>query len=817
MAEETTKILEIKVDTSMAIKEIVEYRKKIEELKEAEKSLSEQYKKKEIDEQTYRVEMEKTKIKTREYTNIIRVLSKEVNNNIKVDRNKVGSLKGLRAELSNLTKQYDELSREERENAQGKEILDKINKVTIELKEAEMATQRYYRNVGNYASAWNGLGISIQQVARELPSLTMGFNTFFLAISNNLPILVDELTRARKEYAALIKEGKAATPVWKQVVSSIFSWQTAMVAGITILSMYGKEIMNWVGSLFSANKAIGESVTEFEDFRKAVGESSGEQIASIHKLSAEWVSLGSNMNEQKKFIEANKDEFQKLGVNITSVLDAENALVTNKDKFIESVILRAKAAAAMDMAAEEYKKGIQKMMEADAMADTITTTINVGNQYQANWISDTRENEKKKKAKAEAAAIMEQGNAMIKQATEFSNEAGKIIDSAGIKGAENAKKIAKATIDTAKIEIDAVRAMEDAIIQLIKDSNDKKRRELEVSYEREIEDLKKRLEKEKNLTENARAAITATITAKEEAKRNALLEFDKKLSEDEFKAEYERQLKLAQVRLAAQESNSVEELELKKSILKMQYEEELRLYADNEEMKLALKEKYNADNAALDKAFNDHKKEEEQKLADEEVAIQQEKLRAMSDVTGSLVDLIEAVGESNKAAAVASKILALAQIAIDTGAAISSGIAQAAKAGPFPANLAAIATTVATVIANMATALKYIKGAKFATGGDVTGAGTGTSDSIPAMLSNGESVMTARATSMFAPILSAFNQAGGGVPIHGQQTGNQAMGEDMLAKAFAKGVANMPNPVVSVEEINTVSKRVEAIENLNKI
>ena len=116
----------------------------------------------------------------------------------------------------------------------------------------------------------------------------------------------------------------------------------------------------------------------------------------------------------------------------------------------------------------------------------------------------------------------------------------------------------------------------------------------------------------------------------------------------------------------------------------------------------------------------------------------------------------------------------------------------------------------------MSTATKSIKSAKFASGGLVTGPGTGTSDSIPARLSNGESVMTARATEMFAPILSSFNMMGGGVPINVTQTSNQALGEDMLARAVAKGVSEI-RPVVSVEEINTVSNRVEVLENLGSV
>ena len=113
--------------------------------------------------------------------------------------------------------------------------------------------------------------------------------------------------------------------------------------------------------------------------------------------------------------------------------------------------------------------------------------------------------------------------------------------------------------------------------------------------------------------------------------------------------------------------------------------------------------------------------------------------------------------------------------------------------------------------------MKSVKSAKFAHGGLVQGPGTGTSDSIPAQLSNGESVLTANATSMFAPMLSAFNQMGGGVPISVSQSSNQSMGEDMLAKAVAKGMSALPAPVVSVQEISSVSNRVKVLENMGSV
>lgn len=130
------------------------------------------------------------------------------------------------------------------------------------------------------------------------------------------------------------------------------------------------------------------------------------------------------------------------------------------------------------------------------------------------------------------------------------------------------------------------------------------------------------------------------------------------------------------------------------------------------------------------------------------------------------------------------------------------------------AGVASAAAKLALIKAAFAAAKAAVKG--FSTGGYVQGSGTGTSDSIPARLSNGESVMTAKATSMFSPILSAFNQLGGGVPIV-VNNGGSNIGMDMLAAAVARGYQMAPQPVVSVEEINRTQRRVQTIENIGRI
>ena len=444
----------------------------------------------------------------------------------------------------------------------------------------------------------------------------------------------------------------------------------------------------------------------------------------------------------------------------------------------------------------------------------------------------------------------------------------------------NAQKTeAKEAVRTAKErkdkEIEAYREAQDILLSLIKDNSERQRQQLKVSYEREIEDLKRKLTDEKNLTLKAKDNIREAIKLKEQQRQREL----QKLSNEQYQTEIEKRQRLIETQLDAIKSGSEQEYQLQMQKLVTQRELELSELELTEQMKVAIRAKYNKQlddlvnqrnayllskeqeairirfeteiatlrnneteilkvkveqrKTELDtlqqmegekiEAFNLRKLEAEnayldakQELTNKEVEIEQAKYEAVAQITGGLISLTEQLGESNEGLAKFSKVLALGEIAVNTGKAIAAGVAQA-QSVPFPGNIAAIATTVATILANIATAIKTVKSAKFATGGLVTGSGTGTSDSIPAQLSNGESVMTARTTELFAPILSSFNQMGGGVPINITASSNQTMGEDMLARAVAKGVQMMPNPVVSVTEINTVGKRVEVLENLGSL
>ena len=166
------------------------------------------------------------------------------------------SLIQLRETLKSLTKQFDALGEAKQKSAKGVQLQKEIDGLNKKILELEMSTGRFGRNVGNYASGFSPLNFQVQQLTRELPSLTMSLQQFSLAISNNLPMFADELQRAAAANANLRKEGHATIPVWRQVLSSLGSWQTMLVVGITLLTAYGKEIGQWVKELFKGSQSL---------------------------------------------------------------------------------------------------------------------------------------------------------------------------------------------------------------------------------------------------------------------------------------------------------------------------------------------------------------------------------------------------------------------------------------------------------------------------------------------------------------------------------------------------------------------------------
>lgn len=288
-----------------------------------------------------------------------------------------GSITALRKQLILLIKDYDDLGRIRRGGDAGKALLTQISNVQKELNAAEQASGRFQRNVGNYASAFNGLGFSVQQVARELPSLAISANTFFLAISNNLPILVDEIAKAKKEYAAFKaelaagnKDVKAVAPVWQQLTKSLISWQTALVVGLTLFSVYGKDVIKWINTLFRSSDAVDGMIVRMQNLSKVMKDGAKQSAAERVELDILYKATQDHTRSLKERNDA-ADELQRKYPQYFGNLSNEAILAGNAatayQSLTDNILKAAQARSAMKIIEDNYNKiyQLQKAINAD--------------------------------------------------------------------------------------------------------------------------------------------------------------------------------------------------------------------------------------------------------------------------------------------------------------------------------------------------------------------------------------------------------------------------------------------------------------------
>lgn len=304
--------------------------------------------------------------------------------------------------------------------------------------------------IAKTAMGYNGLNMSMQQIVRELPAASMGLNMFFLAISNNLPVAADAIKRARLENDALKASGASTVPVWKQLMSSIVSWQSLMIVGITVASMYGKEIFQAFSKGSEAAERAKEDTKKFND---AFSQSVADPLVKVNQLAERWNKLGDNLEEKKKFVDANKDAFRDLGVEVNNVKDAENLLVDNVDAFRQAMIAKAMSVAAMQIATEKYQEYFKKMREAEKMTvagptflDKVGSAIMQGAQADAipGTAIDRKElspkavlEQKVNNAKTVADNIKKEGDALISESSKQNDLYEDFLEKAGIKRYEN--------------------------------------------------------------------------------------------------------------------------------------------------------------------------------------------------------------------------------------------------------------------------------------------------------------------------------------------------------------------------------------------
>lgn len=725
----TTKILEVVVDNNKAVTAISEYNRLIDEQKAKQKALTDEYKAGNKSQADYYKEMAQSKEITKTYTRQVQELSKEIQNNIKADTEQKGSLRALRAELSNVTKQYDALSEADRRSADGLKLKAKIEDITSQLKNSEQETGRFYRNVGNYANgfveAFTRMGGSMGKMQGPMNLVKNGFT----AISAT----------------PLIAILGALVTIIQKVVQNLKSSEVTMNAVTTALAP-----LNAGSRLF-----------------QKVMQALGNGLAKVVTKMTEWADKLGLINE------AMKNEQQLVKDNIALQLREREVARQNADSQLKVSQLRAQAADKIKYSAQERIELLkQAMNEEEAIARREMEIAQERYRIQSEQAKLAENSVEENEALTESYVAMREAEqsyydktrelqAQIVEATNQIRSEQKAANAERIKGAENElKAMAKANgMTTEQLE-----------------------KELDIR-QREVEARLKLVEE------------------------GSLAEYH--LRQEQLQAQLDADLQ----RLASEEGTD--------NLIKLRREQFLQdmaaldaewydaAQAEADAMVNEVLEGIWAEEEARREAFEEMKRQELEKQQ-----LAQDTALAFGDVAGSIAGMLQAFGEENKELARLSKVIALAQIAIETGVATAKGIS-AAMSVPFPANLGAIATTIATIISGMSSAISTVKGAKFASGGYVSGPGTATSDSIPAMLSNGESVINARSTAMFGPLLSGLNQAGGGIAFNPAQGGARE-GFEYLAAAVASGMKHAKLSV-AVDEVKRVEDRVDHINEVSTI
>lgn len=1012
----TTKILEIQVNYEEALTKIAQYKIEIDKIKAKQKELKEQLKENKITELEYQRSMESSRQLIGQYSNAVSVLTRNISNQLKIEKEEQGSIIQLRAKLSNLTAEYDRLSKAERESAKGTELKDKINSVTTELKGLEYATQRYYRNVGNYpqtmASLGNQLDIYVAQLVKMKEAHQEGSEEFknleskaealreTLASAStengkNLDDLADRISSLGMGFNAwmeILEKAGLKNEECERTLSQMMIVITSVATAVKIYNAFQKESALYTTALQVKTMLLNTSLGQYLVARTAAttataagtvatGAATGATkifnavlyanplvwlvgiiaaaIAAIYALVKAFQFFTSSSEEQKKALEAEGKQIEALKSQLDEVRAMMEAYGKTSEEIANQSIIDAqrihnewykhftKIKQCYDEDDEEYKEALKSKNDAwqdfqKSMTDGLTLLRKVQTQereeerkaslgefeYKRTLIKEQTQQQINlaktllkfnKITQQEYNALVKDLNNLQKRNLEEVNKEEKKSNAEKYKSAQEAANKRKEQEKKLQDELtEEVRKGQDAMIALIRDGYERQLQAENVSYERSLQALQEKLAKYKTDSEydmSMRAAINKQIESLTEQHERTITS----LTQEEMTRRIQVQQELLQSKLSLVQKGSEEEMRMRMDELSIQ--EQLELGAINkrieqgelteeqgaalrldieetyrkrlielaeeydqkdlERQKAALQAEIDAMQLAEDErqmrlrngremsdeeysqwrqrgleSLEEHERalllKQEEAAAQELEALQargqlstqtteeyeaeilaakqrsaqaqantnqaiinneQAKAQAMKAVTSSLTGLLDVLGESNAAFAKMSKIITLAQIAIDTGKALSAGIASA-SAVPFPGNLVAIATTVATVLANIATAISTVKSAKFAQGGKVNGPGTGTSDSIPAMLSNGEFVMTAKATQMFEPLLMAMNNIGKGVPMQVATSYKDVETAETLTNSFEVAAKEI-KPVVSVVEITEAADRVSMIENLD--
>lgn len=491
---------------------------------------------------------------------------------------------------------------------------------------------------------FDGLSYSISQLLREAPAAAVSMNTFFLAISNNVPMVVDQIRKVITANKQLKAAGTETVSVVKQIGKSLLSFNAIMMLVVTLLTFFGEDILKWAKKLITGNNVIISTTKALKKLKKQIKETSdefGEGLSTLYRLQLQWKNLRTEA-EKTKWIKNNQSEFSKLGIAINNVADAENVFIKNTGAVIESMRLRAIAAAAEQLAAEEYKKAMQEgasrgVLEAEYQAHENSARGRISALYLQNgqvgdyvWTHDSQgrqvmqkttqeqlnklqeealANDKKRAKQAkEIAASREREQQYIQNGVQYTRMGlgytQDIIDklnAAGIKPKDQ-KDVGKSGYGRGARSLDEyirnmsttlIKKANDAAAKAIEDGFEQRKAQIEANYQNELAELQKMYSKNDDILNKrgayAKTALTPEQRDKIETSNKAIgqilvnLEVAKNQELEKLEREHNIQMnKLAEERyqyiLNLGNATADEQLDLQKKILAAQKKAEIEAY-----------------------------------------------------------------------------------------------------------------------------------------------------------------------------------------------------------------------------------------------
>lgn len=545
----------------------------------------------------------------------------------KLNASEAGSYNALSAQYSLNKIQLNKLSQEYRENTKaGQQLVKETEEIYARMKQLQEATGKYTLNVGNYKSAWNGLGVSAQQLVRELPSLAVSVNTFFLAISNNIPMLVDEINKLKAANKAAAAEGKATIPIWKSVASAFLSWNTVIGLGITLLTVYGADILKWVQKLVTGRKALdvlAESQKNVNaamlqgrqdaqqdlvrlqllyDATQDVTKSVNDRKTAVAELKKEFPTYFKNLSDEAILAGEAEEAYNKLRTAIIQTAmarAAEEKLVENSKKILELEEQKAKALENQEKAQVKLNKEEELFVEMSGTEAGISLAVTM--QMAANEVD---------KYKDEVTSATEQITALTEANKKLANSIN-IPDLVATPGKEQPKPKTTKPSRTPKDRTQTVTTKNINITQNLYESNtdlivdDLKRQRLLLldAYETETADLRNKQRNDKDLTEQSRENINQIILNKQKKLQMDLAALDAQQQQRNLETEQAA----IQLRLDAVQQGTAEENSLRIQLLENARKQELlansRLIESQKQDEAAINAKYDRQILQQDQAY----------------------------------------------------------------------------------------------------------------------------------------------------------------------------------------------------------------------